>query len=70
VLLYHTAQRKMMSIKKRFVSFTEGCSEGQRWSGRTQSIVSRSPEQLHHDRRQGSAAHILTEVVGENRTFL
>jgi hypothetical protein len=28
-----------------FASFAEGCAEGQRWSGRTQSYVSRSPEQ-------------------------
>jgi hypothetical protein len=45
--------RKMDSIKKRFAKVVEGCSEGQRWNGRTQCYSSRSPEQLHHDRTHG-----------------
>jgi hypothetical protein len=55
VLPDHTAQRDIMSMKKQFASSTEGCSEGQRWSGRTQSFGSRSPEQRRHDRLEGDA---------------
>jgi hypothetical protein len=34
-----------------FSQFIKGIGEGQRWSGRTQSSASWSPEQLRHDLR-------------------
>jgi hypothetical protein len=43
----------MSMFTKRFLSFTEGFGEGQRWSGRTQSSVSRSPQQREYERRYG-----------------
>jgi hypothetical protein len=38
-------EENMGSLERWFVSFKSGCSEGQRWNGRTQSYVSRSPAQ-------------------------
>jgi hypothetical protein len=56
VLPDHTAQYNMTSTKRWFTGFMQGCSEEQRWNGRTQSFESRSPEQLRHDRRQSNTS--------------
>jgi hypothetical protein len=41
----------MSMFTRKFLSLTEGFGEGQRWSGRTQSAVSRSPQQREYERR-------------------
>jgi len=46
----HTARRTMSLIDRALASIVENVGEGKRWSGRTQSRESRSPEQLQRER--------------------
>jgi hypothetical protein len=41
----------MNFIERALSNVTENIGEGRRWSGRTQSSESRSPEQLRHENR-------------------